>query len=144
MSEEKHNWFIYVEGESWGHPIGWGRVYENITLEEARKIAFKNLMGEFGDEGSLSGRADDLLYLMKEAASNPDAQKELEGDLEWLDERCQIIQIASIENLPALPVLEQLQKDTEEWKLQMEKQREEEERRTLQRLQNKYPDLKKS
>lgn len=143
MTEEKADWFIYTEGGSWGHPIGHGRLVRNLTYEEVQKEAFKQVKGEFMEDGFLSGQYDDLSYNLKNEHKEEGCKEELESTLEYIQENCWIIKISSAENIPVRGPLELMVKEIEDWEQEQKEREVEEEKERLRRLMEKYPDIAK-
>ena len=143
MTEEKADWFIYTEGDSWGHSVGYGQLVKNATHEEAKKIAFNQLKSEFMDEGSLNHQYDDLSYFLKKEHEDEGCKEELEDNLSLIEEGCWIIKVSSAENIPVRPVIEEFVKEVEDWKEKEKERQVEEEKERLRRLMEKYPDIAK-
>ena len=143
MTEEKADWFIYTQGDSWGHPIGYGQLVKNITHKEAKKIAFKYLKGDFMDEGLLANQYDGLSYNLKNEHKDEGCKEELEDTLSLIEENCWIIKVSSAENIPVRPVIEEFVKEVEDWEEKQKEREVEEEKERLRRLMEKYPDIAK-
>lgn len=141
---EKADWFVYTEGDSWGHPVGYGQLLKDMTIEEVRKFAFKQMKAELSEEGALNGQTDDLLYLLGEESENDDSKEELESTMNYIQERCFILKVGSSEPIPVRPALESLRDDIQDWQQKEQEQRERTEKAQLKQLMQKYPELTSS
>jgi len=132
----KHNWFVYVEGNIWGSPVGIGQMFLDLTEEEAKVEAEQLVLSQFMEEGVLYEEGDYLLSLLDDSSGD----EEFHDQVTYVSRRIRLMKIENSQPVSVESAVRRLANRLDEQQEEEKKRREEQDKAMLEILLQKYPD----